>query len=331
MPGRNAQVSRTLRILSMLDGVKYGLTVDEITEQLCTMGHDVSKRTVYRDLLGLQKAGFGLIEKGVSETQGIKWMLDEDTRIQRLAMSMDELFALSFARITLSPFETIPFRKNVDSAFLKVEEKLSAQQRKYVKQIREEFKFETGTKWAVGIKEKTLDAIRAACEEGHVLNIDYESSHSRSRRQREVGPHYLYVAKGSLYLVAEDLEDNMVKIFSVPRIHSAEMTDKPYAGEKLEPEKFFGQSFGVFRNTNAVSVKISFDRSVAAYVKERQWHASQKIKALPDGRLEMSLEVAITPDFVQWILGFGSHVKAVSPPILAGKIKEEAGRIVSLY
>ena len=43
-----------------------------------------------------------------------------------------------------------------------------------------------------------------------------------------------------------------------------------------------------------VPVKMIFFRSVARSVRERLWHLSYRLRVRPDGRLEVSLQVADT-------------------------------------
>jgi predicted DNA-binding transcriptional regulator YafY len=50
-----------------------------------------------------------------------------------------------------------------------------------------------------------------------------------------------------------------------------------------------------------------------------------------DGSILLSLDVALTPELVQWVLGFGAFVRVVQPAALAEKISESAAQIVALY
>lgn len=42
-------------------------------------------------------------------------------------------------------------------------------------------------------------------------------------------------------------------------------------------------------------------------------HASQQLKVLKGGKIQLDLNVAVTPEFTQWVLGFGAGVEVIKP------------------
>ncbi|MCC7404577.1 MAG: transcriptional repressor [Bdellovibrionales bacterium] len=60
MKGRNAQVSRIVCLIAVLDRHPAGMTVKEMYSSLESRGFRVSKRTIYRDLEALAQAGLPL-------------------------------------------------------------------------------------------------------------------------------------------------------------------------------------------------------------------------------------------------------------------------------
>src|SRR5262249_23303180 len=102
-------------------------------------------------------------------------------------------------------------------------------------------------------------------------------------------------------------------------------------GKIVEPEELFGSSLGIFRGGSPVSVTIDFIPTGGSYVRERQWHSTQRVRALKDGAIRLSLELAVTPDLIQWILGFGPHAVVHEPELLRKKVIEEARGILTNY
>jgi len=78
-------------------------------------------------------------------------------------------------------------------------------------------------------------------------------------------------------------------------------------------------------------VCIEFGGKIAAFVSERRWHPSQRVVSKEHGRLLVELEVALTPELVQWVLGFGSHAKVLTPTKLATQVLEEAEGTAARY
>ena len=55
-------------------------------------------------------------------------------------------------------------------------------------------------------------------------------------------------------------------------------------------------------------------------MREREWHKSQVITDLPDGKVRVTLNVCNDYALRAWILGFGANVRVVSPSELVDDI-----------
>ena len=73
-----------------------------------------------------------------------------------------------------------------------------------------------------------------------------------------------------------------------------------------------------------VTVRVISARALAPYIRERLWHPSQKLRDLPDGRVEMTLHVADTLEVRRWILGYGVQAEVVEPEGLREALRVEA-------
>jgi proteasome accessory factor B len=330
MAGRNTQISRIYMILNILEGAPQGLSAAQITERLNDRFFDVSKRTVYRDLEALRAAGFSLSETGSTDDNGTKWTLDRNLKMG-LVFHPRELIALYLSRNILACLNETPLSDDLNSLFSKIEEKIDSKKQAFLKELEKEIYVEQGNYWGLGIDADILDTIRAACSERHKIEMVYNSVHSRSVRKRMVGPHYLYIAKRSVYLVAEDLEEKSVKVFSVSRISTATMTDEVYEGTIIDPERFFTSSFGIFRASEKVGIKLLFNDHMSAYIRERKWHESQQVVQRSDGRMELTFEAGITPELIAWIQSFGPDVTPLEPQQLIDRLCERAEKTLAHY
>lgn len=333
MSGRNAQVSRIYAILNMLENSRMGMTVSEITDKVNDAGHTASKRTVYRDLEALEAAGFPLTSKDKSDKQDAeRWVLEKVAKVnEHFILTSRELIALFMAKGVLTPLKDTPFFHDLDSIFKKIELRLGSKHKDHFTEIAADFHFEPGPRWGLGINPETLDTVQSSCSEKQKLSVDYNSANSNSKSKRILGPHFLYFAKGSLYLVAEDFKDNKVKVFSVARMENAQMTDDAYEGETVDPEIYFQASFGIYRGETSTKIKLAFLPTVAPYVRERRWHSSQSVVAKADGSIVLTIDAALTPELEQWVLGFGPDVRVIEPNELALKITKRAEEILNTY
>ena len=333
MPGRNSQISRIYRILNLLEGAPQGLSILDLWKRINDRGEEIGKRTIYRDVEALEAAGFPLLQtEDVGDEAGRRWSLDRSNQFTKnVVLSAPELLALYLSREALTPLRETPFFRDIQSVFQKIEAKLGPAHREHLDELSSEIHFQPAPAWGLGVSPDVFETLRAACSERQCLRIEYSSVNSGDRRMRIVGPHYIYFSYSAIYLIAEDMETHTIKTFSIPRVHSAEMLEEAYEGAVSDPAGLFEHSFGIYRGTEPVSVKLEFAREVASFIKERRWHASQRVVSKQGGRIEVSLEVALTPEFTQWVLSFGAHVRVVTPLELQSQIVAAAHALIESY
>jgi proteasome accessory factor B len=215
--------------------------------------------------------------------------------------------------------------------FDKISEKISSKGRGYMDELRGAFSFEGHARWGLGIDPEVTSTLRSACQERQLVKMTYKGISDASSRERIVGPEFLYFAKGGLYFIARDLETARIKTFSCARIESAVMLDTSYDASPTDPGQFFSGSFGVYRTDEKSKIELIFTPQLAPFISERQWHPSQVTQKNADRSLSFTLDVGVTPELLQWVLGFGSHVTVLSPPALKQEILKEAKKLLEKY
>lgn len=333
MPGRNSQVARIYAILTILEGTPQGLTVPEIEARLKSRGHEAGRRTIYRDIELLEASGFP-IRQHTDESEGTaaRWKLERHTAInQHLILNTRELVALYLAKGVLTPLTGTPFYEDLSSVFNKLEEKLGRKSQEHLEEIANDMQFQPGARWGLGLDPDVLETVRACCAERQILSVHYSSASSGKKSTRRLGPHFLYFAQGSMYVVAEDLADKQIKVFGCARMSDAHMLDEVYSGQIVDPSEYFAHTFGVYRDDKPQKVCVEFAPEIAPFVKERRWHQSQRVVTKADDTIVVTIETSLTPELVQWILGFGARAKVLEPEGLKKHIAEEAEKLLSIY
>jgi predicted DNA-binding transcriptional regulator YafY len=330
--GRYSQISRLFYVMSLLDECPQGLTVNEIYLRVKDR-FQVDKRSIYRDLEALDAAGFPVFEESDStDNRVIRWKVNRTLKVAKsLVLSPRELVGLYLAKNALTPLKDTPFYQDLEGAFQKIESVLGAKCLEYLREVSTGIHFEPGPRWGLGIDSEVIDTVRACCEEGQLLSVEYSSQNSQSKRRRTLGPHFLYFAKGSVYLVAEDMEVNQTKVFSVPRMKLPKMLDEKYLGNPVDPNQFFEFSFSVFQGVAPEIVKLAFTPLVAQYIRERKWHSSQQLVPTETGGVIVTMHLGLSNELLNWILGFGCEVKVIEPASLQKRIVANAEGILRLY
>ena len=67
-------------------------------------------------------------------------------------------------------------------------------------------------------------------------------------------------------------------------------------------------------------VSLRFTRYAAPYIQERVWHHSQETYPVDNAELILKMHVAIAPELISWIMGFGPDVEVLEPKSLRERI-----------
>src|SRR5204863_9981325 len=96
---------------------------------------------------------------------------------------------------------------------------------------------------------------------------------------------------------------------------------------------YLDQSFGVFAKPGKAkhTIRIALDGFAASRIEERQWHPSQRIKQVRDGRIELSLTLGNLEEVERWILSWGSHAQVLAPVQLKQRIAKTASELSDAY
>ena len=66
-------------------------------------------------------------------------------------------------------------------------------------------------------------------------------------------------------------------------------------------------------------------------MRERQFHASQSIEDLPDGRIRLTMNVVIDWELQAWVMGFGAAARLIAPAAFAQRIVESLEEARATY
>jgi predicted DNA-binding transcriptional regulator YafY len=172
--------------------------------------------------------------------------------------------------------------------------------------------------------------IHQALAEHRTLRTRYYSASRDSEDTRAIDPYHLTLHNGGLYVVGHCHLRGDVRIFAVERMRTVELTRTRFdVPASFDAEKYLAGAWGMLRG-DLVTVRVVFARALAPYIRERVWHASQKLRDLPDGRVEMTLTVANTLDVRRWILGYGMQAEVVAPEGLREALRVEAEHVAAM-
>ncbi|MBA2258662.1 MAG: WYL domain-containing protein [Acidobacteria bacterium] len=315
---RNNELVRQWEILRAIDGARNGIAIAKLASE-----RRVHPRTVRRDLDALGRAGFPLYDEKVNGTSMWKLRCRPFSRLEETGLGVMELCALYFSRTMMDRLAGAPLQDDAERAFAKLERALPLASRRFLDQLPRALQTKAG-----GHKkhdDRKLRDILARVLDATLLHrratMRYASASSRRTKEYSIEPQRIAYADGGIYLLGWVPEYQQIRTFATERIETFGLTDEVFEPRPL-PLEAFGDSLGV--NTGKPEkIVIEFDARTAPFVREREWHKSQEITPLTDGRIRVELNVCNDYALRAWILGWGPGARVVSPRHLAEDVLEE--------
>lgn len=318
--GRYSPSRRFEEVKALLNSAG-GVTVYEIAERL-----GISVRTAIRYLRALEELG----ERIYDEREGNKkvWRLMPSAREGTVSLTTSQMVSLFLSRRVFDFLEGTGFKEDLDEIFHQLEAHLKRKDFVAAKNLdRKLFDVNEAPFMFEGRLEDVNDIITALIREDRLTVV--HSSVSRGSKSFLLEPYTLLVYKKGLYLAGYSHHHKALRTFGLDGFKEVNWMK----GQRFEypadysPEQLVEGSFGLFTGPRT-PVRIFFDEKVARYVRRRQWHPTQEIKAVPGG-IVMNLNVHGTVELMSWVLGFGERAEILEPESLrveVARVLEAAGK-----
>lgn len=184
-------------------------------------------------------------------------------------------------------------------------------------------------------RQEMLALLHRALAERRQVRIVYATgSRGGEESRRVVEPYAVIPYVRSWQLIAYDHLRGDVREFKLDRIREAELLDVGYTiPADFDLDAYLGDAWGLMRGAagEPEEVVLVFAPEAGRWVTEERWHPSQRAQTLSDGRVQVSFCLGITPEFVNWVLYYGSRVRVVQPEHLRRRVAEELRRAAEGY
>ncbi len=315
-------MERVYRLQSILSEGKYPSRA-ALAKKL-----EVNVRTIARDLDFMRDRLNSPIEfdarrKGYHFTKALD-------KLPPMRVSEGEIVALILAQRALDEFHGTPFEQSLCNALAKLQASLPDSISLRPERLAEAVAFRPSGLPHPDPKlfQRLCDAVTGETE----VDLHYRKPDETSATSRRVRPYQIACLKGKWYLFAYDLRAEEVRTFLLTRVTEVHTTKVTFQKPKdFSLDTHLGGSFGVFSGEGKHSVTIRFSAKVAQHVRERVWHTSQKTKLLPDGSLELQLQLSDLTEITSWILSWGAEAEALAPASLVKQLRETIASMSARY
>jgi len=302
-----------------------------VTLQQCAeaLGHGCHDRTLRRDIEALELSGIPIYTE--REDGKRYWKLLDSYKRMPLPLTATELYALQCSRHLLAPLQGTFIAESLECLFDKINASLTPKNKAYLSLLSQTLQVGLPPYTVYKTYKPCIDAIKRAIEKGNILEISYTTLKTGRAAKRRINPYRLWYYNGTLYLLGYCHKRKNLRTFVIDRISKIEITTTQFQIPLyFSVEDYFKDAFGVYRG-EAEQVVLRFDKPAAARVRSKQWHESQHLTPLKNGSIELKLQVAVTPELMQWVLSFGAQVAVIAPKRLKTMIENEVWRLLGQY
>ena len=322
---RGEQLIRQWKLLQRLGKLHYGLTVNELAEEL-----DISSRTVRRDLDVLQGAGFPI--KAHTRAHGRKqWRMDpEFAHAVKRTLGLADLISIYIGQQVFGAIagkQATPF---VEEALEKVRALLGPKALNHF----------SGLSSLLYVKPQAVQddnrldimfSLITACDNQKAVRIEYCPAWGKPFGCK-VFPYGIVIFEGSSYLLALYPPKDEIHRYKVNRINSVKVLDEQFKKpQDFTPAAHLHDSTGIFQAKKKTGIKIMFSPPLAVYAAELLWHRNQKVRRKRDGSVLLEFLAGVTEDLKRRIESFGPYAEVLAPSELRTAIAAELKQAVKRY
>ncbi len=180
--------------------------------------------------------------------------------------------------------------------------------------------------------EKILLDLQHAITHRQCIWMRYFTAGRGEYTERKVMPYHMHNYRGDWFLIGFDTLRNDFRIFLVGRIENWKMLPEKFERDKVfSPSNWIGNAFQLHGGSEVEDVSIWFSSQKAQFIRERQWHASQRIEEKSDGSLVLDMKTAGLVEVRNWVLQFGGEAEVLVPESLRQDCMAEIEKMSNMY
>lgn len=164
------------------------------------------------------------------------------------------------------------------------------------------------------------------------LNIKYAGRDRTKPTERTLSPQRLVHYRDNWYIDAWCHMREQLRTFAIDRIeYSRLINTKALEIDDATLKEHFSTAYGIFSGKPNKTAVLKFNKSVAKWVAEEQWHPDQNGQFEFDGSYLLELPYRDQRELIQDILRFGPDVEVLKPELLREEIKYKLKQAKQLY
>ncbi|MEL4106932.1 WYL domain-containing transcriptional regulator [Oscillospiraceae bacterium WX1] len=300
------------------------LTVQELIRQLAFYDVSAERKSIYDDLEALKLFGLDIVSVR-GKTTGY-YLSGRTFELPELKLLVDSVQSSKF----ITHKKSIELIKKIES-LCSAYEGQSLQRQVFVsnriKTMNESIYY-------------NVDKIHAGISDNKMISFKYfeftvtkERVFRRNGERYVISPYALTWDDENYYMVGFDAKADRIKHFRVDKMTDILVTEAMRLGQEhfknLDIAVYAKKLFSMFGGQEE-TVRLQFSNRFIGAVIDR-FGKEIIVTSSDDERFEFQISVAVSPQFLAWVISFGDEAKILSPPSVVEKMAAHLDTIVRQY
>ncbi len=286
----------------------------------------VSRRTIFRDLRALSESGVPL-----TYGEGGGYEILEGYQLPPLMLSAREAATLLVGTEFMKLQSDASLRKDADNVGLKIRAMLPGEVKEYVERLGDAVTLDPYWTRSVQVDSEEQGRwfqLSEAVARRRTTMMKYYVASRDEITQRQVDPLGLVYYTDHWNLIAHDHLRNTIRNFRLDRIRQMHvLTEKFEAPKDFNLDKYLRDRLGM---DGRQEIEIWFSHSAVERAR-RSIPARVVSEDQAEDGVTLRVRFESLPYIANWLLAYGSDVRAVSPPELVDLVRKELGRAADRY
>lgn len=314
-----------MRYLLQNSDEEHPVTVNQIIGYLESLGISAERKSIYSDLEALQVFGLDIVRVDSGRLSGY-YVAGRVFELPELKLLVDSVQASKF--IT---------HKKTAALIKKIGSLTSLHQAQLLnRQVFVNNRLKAGNEAIYYNVDEIYNAITGNRK---IRFLYFEYDVRKEKRYRHGGEFYVVSPFAmtwddeNYYMVAYDSAAEMIKHYRVDKMDRISMLEEARDGMEvysaIDMAAYAKKTFGMFTGSE-VRVELRFENRLVGAVMDR---LGREAPIAPDGpdHFTVRTDVAVSPQFFAWVLGFGGSAEITAPAEVVAQIKEHIEAAAAKY
>lgn len=326
--GQKLKILFLLDILHQHTDDEHGISMAEILDELQSKGIDADRKSIYDDI------------RILAEDYGADVIcVKNDDKGKRLQVPVYKLvsrtFDLSDLRLLIDGIQSSRYlsRPRTEELMDKLRTLCSKHE---VHQLQRQLVITRRVKSMNNNVLYYVSEIQQAIREDKKLSFRYFSytpSKAKQYKKRVVSPFSLVYTDDNYYLLAYNDTAHRILPYRVDRMEQVTVEDEPRTGteayKKIKTDTYTESTFGMFSG-KMEWVTMQFANELANVVIDRFGKEINTLQ-VDEGHFQVSVDVAVSPQFFGWVVGLGTKARIVAPQNVVDSMANHLAKVGAFY